>query len=131
MGRWRRLLVFGPEEPVIGLAGAEGSWRGDDRRRPVVLITRSLPASYVAVWPADGPPPQDGELTERELAGVVLAQPVSHWCFVCGGEVKGLYVDSGLPFFGPGAAGHDWITGCPRCVAHVDQAGLHGLLRIG
>jgi hypothetical protein len=130
IGEWGRLVVYDDgEEPPPGLHGANDFWSGDEWRRPVVLRTGTGDSAYVAVWPTDGPPPSEGRLTERELEGVALAQPVSHHtCARCGAEVPGLYVETGLPFFQPRDRPHNWLRTCPACEADVDEARLHGML---
>lgn len=130
IGTWGSLMVYGlDEEPPDGLRGAGDFWIGDERRRPSQLRAGTGLAGYVAVWPLDGPPPRDGPLTGRDLAGVALAVPVSHHvCAVCRASVAGLYIDSGAAFFRPWARGHDWLRNCPSCGAAADAARLHGML---
>jgi hypothetical protein len=130
IGEWGRLDVYDDnEEPPPGLRGADDFWSGDAHRRPVLLRTGGSKLPFVAVWPSDGPPPPDGPLTERELEGVALFQPVTHHrCAKCGAEVVSLYVESGLPFFRPYDRPHNWLRSCPSCGAQADAARLQGML---
>jgi hypothetical protein len=129
IGTWGSLKICDlDEEPPEDLRGAAGSWIGDARRRPSQLQFGAGLASYVAVWPPDGPPPMDGPLTEHDLDGVALTMPVSHVCFICKASIPGLYPDSGLPFFRPWARGHARLKECPSCGAAADAARLQGVL---
>ena len=132
IGDWGTLTIYEHgEEPPDGLHGAAGFWEGDDRRRPTELKTVVGVAPYVAVWPADGPPPIGPALTEESLQGVALANPVTHHrCFVCEQEVVGLHVDAGADFFGLRGRRHEWLTHCPSCGADATSARLSGMFPV-